>query len=1360
MSEATGRRFLITIGVSAYADEGIADLPGVPQDVRRIRELLLPMGYEHVLTELAADPDARDLAEAVEEWTHAVGLDEQDTVAVYFAGHGVKAVDRHYLLCATTRPGRYSTALPTEDLCRPLMLSPVGHLLVMLDTCYAGAGSEDVAVLAAELAHSQRGPAGRWVLAAARGKERAAENAFVDALAEVLTQPRAGSRQEYLGVREVTERINEYFAKHHPRQHARHSAVDSDGHAPFFRNAAHIPGLPVDDLDVETLTRLRRETRGHFEARGRGLEHLGERGDHFTGRAAALSALTDWLTADRHDRKARVVTGDPGSGKSAVLGRLLRIAEGRTIVPLHARRAVLEDLVADLAAALRLPKADRDEVLDALGQRVEPVTVLVDALDEAGTAGDSGEGLRIAREFLQPLASLPSVRLVVGTRRPLIGALGRAVEVIDLDSDAYTTPDDVAAYALKLLRGEGDPDSLSPYKDRPEEARAVAEGVARRAVRSFLVARMTASALVQGQIEVDTAVPGWEASLPGDAKEAFAAYLARFGPERPTVERLLRPLAYAQGVGLPWSTLWAPLAEALSGIPCAQDDLRRLHEHAGAYVVETPTPDGASVFRLFHETMAEYLRGQGPDEEAHRSIAEALTATVRWDSRTGVRDWPAAHPYVLDHLSSHAAAGGCLDALLDDPEYLVHAAPAELLRALEEVRTGAGRLRRAVYRASAEAHASADPAVRRNVLSVDAARYGQRELALELAGTGWLRPRWATGALVHPALYRAMWTHRAVHRVVCLLVEGQPHAISTHSQAIEVWDLNTGQLRTTLPVEASASEVRALAATTVEGHPCVVVAYDVGVDLWDLVTETRRSAPGDALREFDAVDCTDIDGRPHAVLTDGADLLLWDLVDDSWRTLPSGHEEPVWTLACVELDGRPHVVMSARAGDLRVLDLADGRERRTLPVAPRTIAPSRLSTAVLDGRPHVVGYDVFGRISVWDVSTGTERTLLAEHKDGFNGLTCIDVDGQPHAVTVSDDETVQLWDLVAGQRRASFTGHTDGVNAVAATVIEGRPYVLTGGWDRTLRLWDPREDAEFAALPGHSDWVQGIVTVTLGERPHVVTAGADRTVCVRELADGSVRSVLTGHEGWIHSLIVTPDEQRSLVLTSSMDGTLRLWNLDSATCVATLEGSASDSIAERAALFSLEGRPRVARAVDREVEIWDLNTRSTVGRLPVSDRIRSLACVDLEGRPHLLTGHVNGVTQLWDLTSSSVIAQLSTQEGPVAPIVCAEVDGRPHAFIGNGDGSVLMMDLTTRQVRHRLEHHFARLNALAFMEIDGRLHLLSGGQDHCLLFCDLSRDRPEVVDAFATPLPIDAIAVHGDDIVLGLRNEVVVLTRA
>ncbi|MFB7311148.1 caspase family protein, partial [Streptomyces sp. NPDC056192] len=913
-----GRRFLIAVGVGTYADPGIDDLPGVPRDVARVRELLELMDYTVVLPELAVDP-GKDLVERIEDWVLETDLGPSDAVVVYFAGHGVKAADRrHYLLCADSRSGRYTTALASEDLCRPLMTSPVGHLLVILDTCYAGAGTEDIAKLAAELASLQRGAAGRWMMAAARGKERARENVFVEALAHVLEQPRAGAHQEYLGVREVTERVNEYFRAKRPAQHARHSTIDSDGHAPFFHNRAHIPGLPADDLDIDTLTRLRRQTRGHFEARGRGVEHTSDRGDYFTGRMAALAALASWLGDQRHDRKARVVTGNPGSGKSSLLGRFLMLTDvddparadapeqavppaGLTVVRLHARRAVLEDMAADLAAAVKLPEgSDRDDLLDALGERSRPIVIVVDALDEAGTAGETTEGTRIARELLQPLSTLPSVRLIVGTRRPLIPALGRATVALDLDLPEHITGQDVTDYACALLLDAQDPDSRSPYVGFPEEAARVAKGIASRAGASFLVARMTARALVHGQITVDTARSGWEADLPSDAGQAFAAYLARFGPDRPKVERLLRPLAYAQGAGLPWSTLWAPLAEALSEVPCPQEDLRWLHEHAGAYLVETSTATG-SAYRLFHETMAEHLRERSDDTTVHQVITSTLLARVPHDARTGRRDWLAAHPYVRDHLATHAAAGSCLDRALHDSDFLVHATPAHLLRAFLATNSDECRLRCAIYRASAAVHSLVGPEQRRDILAIDAARYAEYGLAQELSQDRPWRPRWATGSLVHPALHSTIPGHGAsMDAMACALIDGRPHAVTgSYDGAVRLWDLADGTARATLT--GHTGSVGAVACVVIDGRPHAVTgSYDETVRLWDLADGTARATLTGHTGSVGAVACVVIDGRPHAV-TGGSDetVRLWDLADGTARATLTGHTGSVGAVACV-----------------------------------------------------------------------------------------------------------------------------------------------------------------------------------------------------------------------------------------------------------------------------------------------------------------------------------------------------------------------------------------------------------------------------------------------------------------------------
>ncbi|KAB1142340.1 hypothetical protein F7R91_29255 [Streptomyces luteolifulvus] len=1327
MNEHTvNRRLLIAVGASTYQDDAIKDLPGVANDVQQVCGLLEPMGYERVLVGLCENPDSRDLPEGIEGWALENDLGPHDVVVVYFAGHGTKAADRHYLLCGNTQYGRWTTALATEDLCRPLLTSPVGHLLVMLDTCYAGAGAEDVSVLAAELAGAQRRAAGRWLLAAARSKERAKENVFVDALKDVLKHPRASAHQEFLGVREVTERINAHFRTAKAAQHASHSAVDSDGYAPFFRNTAHIPSLPWNDLDVETLTRLRKQTRGHFGPRGRGLEHAGQRGDYFTGRIAALSALASWLQSDRHDRKAQVVTGDPGSGKSALLGRLLTLTDadhpsrtgtprnalpppGLDIVPLHARRTTAEGLAVELAQVLNLPSMDRDDLLQALGERTQPVTILLDALDEAGTAGNTSEGMRVARELLQPMTSLSAVRLIIGTRRPLIPALGRAVNVINLDDSKYIDESDITDYAHSLLLDAQDPDSRSPYRNWPAQAATVARGIAERAGRSFLVARMTARAIVDGQITVDTTRPGWQNALPSDAGQAFAAYLARFGSDREKVERLLRPLAYAQGAGLPWSTQWSAIAEALSGRPCPEEDLRWLHENAGSYIVSTGTAD-TSAFRLFHETMAEHLRTPHHDKEAHAAITQALLAQVPHDPRSGGRDWPAACLYIRDHLATHAAAADGLDPLLHDSNYLIHATPGPLTHALPSAQSPDGRLRCAIYRASADQHARATSEARRDILAIDAARYGERSLADELAhGRPW-GPRWATGTLVHPALVLTLSGHTGpVTAVASTTMYGRPHAVTTSADdTVRVWDLTDGTTRTTLT-----------------GHTNCV----------------------------NAVACTTLGGRPHAVTTSADHTVrVWDLTDGTTRTTLTGHTNCVNAVACTTLGGRPHAVTGSADHTVRVWDLTDGTTRTTL--TGHTNSVNAVACTTLGGRPHAVTTSADHTVRVWDLTDGTTRTTLTGHT-WVRAVACTTLGGRPHAVTTSADTTIWIWDLVNGAKHATLTGHTNSVNAVACTTLGGRPHAITGSADHTVRVWDLTDGTTRTTVTGHTNWVNAVACTTIDGRPHAVTGSADYTARVWDLTDGTQR-ILTGHTNWLRAVACTTIDNRTHAVTTGDDHTVRVWDLTDQSPVITLTGHTNWVLA--VACTTIDGGPHaVTGSADHSVRVWDLTSGTTRTLHGHTAWVNAVSCTTIGGRPHAVTGSADYTARVWDLTNGTTRATLTGHTAPVRAVACTTIDGRPHAVTGSADHSVRVWDLTDGTTRATLTGHTNSVRAVACTAIDHRPHAISTSADHTMRIWELTGNR--LTAALALPLPSDAVAALGSDIVIGLRNEVIVLTQ-
>ena len=61
-------------------------------------------------------------------------------------------------------------------------------------------------------------------------------------------------------------------------------------------------------------------------------------GQYFSGRGRVLTELVAWLTTTESDGTGRIVTGNPGCGKSAVLGRIVALSDPDYRARLTSRR--------------------------------------------------------------------------------------------------------------------------------------------------------------------------------------------------------------------------------------------------------------------------------------------------------------------------------------------------------------------------------------------------------------------------------------------------------------------------------------------------------------------------------------------------------------------------------------------------------------------------------------------------------------------------------------------------------------------------------------------------------------------------------------------------------------------------------------------------------------------------------------------------------------------------------------------------------------------------------------------------------------------------------------------------------------
>ncbi|MFI6115546.1 caspase family protein, partial [Kitasatospora sp. NPDC051164] len=959
------RRFLIAAAVADYPKNREWNRPGLVEARERVVDVFTNrLGY-HLHDPLPLSPTRQQLTDALRAFCLSPQRQEDDLLAVYLSCHGEVLDDggEHVLLTSDTDPEDLTyTALPTAELTRAMLRGTrIRRVLLLLDACYVGQGGNQMAAAALERLGESWGRSsgsGLVVVSSAQPHQQAVAGLFPELLeAAVSGLSVAGYGPDTLSVNAVVQHINN--SPDLPQyQRIGLAMVGLDGEPPaFFPNPRHDIRLNEVDLALQQAAAFdeqdrRRETEFTSRLLVRAMGFYGEAEPPawwFSGRHTALHDLAAWLNTptDSDESVCRVVTAAPGSGKTAVLGLVAALAhpERHRTVPLdalglpqglltpgvvdaavYAQRLTDTDVLDALCAAARVHAGTVGELLDALDrqQRQRPLTVLIDALDEAATPAS------LCTTILRPLTehSRGRIRLLLGTRPYLLPRLGTdPAHIIDLDSPRYADPKALTLYAARTLLQAH---RTSPYRDHPAAVRPVAWAVAHAASHSFLIARITASTLAATPTIPDPSDRAWRAGLPRHAGDAMRHDLhQRLGPHAQRATDLLRPLAYAQGQGLPWEDIWAPLATEISGRPYTDNDLLWLRREAGSYVVEATEHD-RSAYRLYHEAMAEHLRENTDQQAVHTAYTRVLTDHVPYRA-DGTRNWSRAHPYTLNHLAHHAASAGLLDQVLADSEYLVHAAPRGLTPYLHHAHDDTARLAAAVYRTGLHLHRDATPHLRRQTLVLDAVRAGAHDLHRDLSRLippGHWTPLWASGSTFHPALRDTLTGHtNTVRAVAGTAFDGRPIAVTGSADTVRVWDLATGR-PAGQPLTVDTGEVWGVACTVLDGRPVAVTTGTYGmVRVWDLATGQPLSQPltGHTYR-VGAVACTALDGRPIAVTGSADTVRVWDLATGRPAGQPlTGHTGQVWAVACTVLDARPVAVTTGTYGMVRVWDLATGQ---------------------------------------------------------------------------------------------------------------------------------------------------------------------------------------------------------------------------------------------------------------------------------------------------------------------------------------------------------------------------------------------------------------------------------------------------
>ena len=216
-------------------------------------------------------------------------------------------------------------------------------------------------------------------------------------------------------------------------------------------------------------------------------------------------------------------------------------------------------------------------------------------------------------------------------------------------------------------------------------------------------------------------------------------------------------------------------------------------------------------------------------------------------------------------------------------------------------------------------------------------------------------------------------------------------------------------------------------------------------------------------------------------------------------------------------------------------------------------------------------------------------------------------------------------------------------------------------------------------------------------KPLLASASADSTIQLWNLNTDTLQATLQGHTSDVLSIAFNPDG--SLLASASADSTVRLWNPITETLQATLEAHTSDVLS---IVFNSDGSLLASGGADGTVQLWNPITETLEATLEMHmDSVLSVA-FSPDGSL-LASGSADGLVGLWDTHTETLQATLG-HESPVLSVAFSP-DGDLLAT-GSMDGVARLWDPYMPEHKATLGHE-SPVESVAF---DGNM-LVTGSQD-------------------------------------------------
>ncbi|KAK9244424.1 coatomer WD associated region-domain-containing protein [Lipomyces tetrasporus] len=189
-------------------------------------------------------------------------------------------------------------------------------------------------------------------------------------------------------------------------------------------------------------------------------------------------------------------------------------------------------------------------------------------------------------------------------------------------------------------------------------------------------------------------------------------------------------------------------------------------------------------------------------------------------------------------------------------------------------------------------------------------------------------------------------------------------------------------------------------------------------------------------------------------------------------------------------------------------------------------------------------------------------------------------------VVGSDDFQVRVYNYNTSEKVAQFEAHPDYIRAIA--VHPTQSFLLTASDDMTIKLWNWDKDWRcIQVFEGHNHYVMSLA-INPKDTNTFASACLDRTVKIWSLGSPTPNFTMEAHDTkGVNFVDYYPLADKPYIITTSDDKTVKIWDYQTKSCIATLEGHTSNV---SFAVFHPELPVIISGSEDSTVKVWNAST--------------------------------------------------------------------------------------------------------------------------------------------------------------------------